>query len=169
MNHYPHRFTTARRTPFLLVAALLLSLVAIATMPGQANAAAGCVDGSRKQAKEYAAAGKVFNPTDPVVWTGSPPVGPVGNTLTWSIQLRVNPDNRCSWALVTGDGWSTSAYLQRSTDGGATWGDKFGSRSIRVGDSSTYTGVFAPQPGTLIRACGTASDTSVRCTPGYGG
>lgn len=169
------------RPPTILISAAMLTmgavLMGILAMPATAtdhayaqrlnSGLAGCTDGSREQAAEYAAAGRWYNPVEPVAWTEQPPVGPIANTLYFKVALRSVPGLRCVWALVTGD-WDTQVYIDRSSDGGLTWagGSRLGNRSVRLGQETTYTGVFDDSFPYVARACAVSPDAneSYYCT-----
>jgi len=126
---------------------------------------AGCTDGSRTQASQYAAAGQFYVPVPRVAWTEDPPVGPKGGGVTAVIELRYNPAVRCAWALFTGPGFlGGGVWMDRSTDGGRTWdnGSMLGLRYPNTA-GSWHTGVFNDSYPYVMRACG-KNINEIRCT-----
>jgi len=122
---------------------------------------AGCTDGSRSQAAQYAAAGQFYNPVPPVNWTEKHQAWPTGgawDTFTYKVELRYNPATRCAWALFNGTRPAT-VYIDRSSNGGQTWTGWMGTQGQSV---SAYTGVFNDSYPYVIRAC--ASSDSIHCT-----
>jgi hypothetical protein len=127
-----------------------------------AQAIAGCADGSRDQAAQYAAANQFYDPVPTVSWREAPPIGPPANTLFFTIELRYNPVHRCGWALAYGSSIS-EVWIDRSSDGGRTWTGHLGDRSINLNQTTTYIGVYNDSYPYVIRACELGSN-EIHCT-----
>jgi hypothetical protein len=123
---------------------------------------AGCTDGSRSQAAQYATAGQFYDAVPQVNWTEqhfvSGPNGGAWDTFTYKVELRYDPATRCAWAVFNGTG-AAKVYIDRSSDGGQTWTGWMGTQGSSV---STYTGVFNDSYPYVIRAC--ASADNIYCT-----
>lgn len=123
---------------------------------------AGCQDGNRTQAAQYATTGNWYNPVPVVAWDDR--IGPTEDSAG-TVELRYYPSARCGWALVTG-GAVNEVWIDRSSDGGLTWVGHLGDRSIHIGNSSTYTGVYNDSYPYVMRACAVGVGP-VHCTGWY--
>jgi hypothetical protein len=148
-------------------------------------AAAGCSDGSRAEAAQYAKANQ-FSEVLTETWTqGKIMTNPTNREpfvleIPVKVVLRYNSGTSCGWALLDISNVRTSAdrfisldpwidppktWIDRTSDGGATW-TKLGERSVGSGNVSTYTGVYNRGPGQMLRACA-ETDAVPHCTGWY--
>jgi predicted alpha-1,6-mannanase (GH76 family) len=99
---------------------------------------------------------------------------PVSATLFGRrFSLHFNDTDAMGWAVVSGGSPADELWLDRSFDGGRTWGSgsRLGDTRIPAGATGTRTGMFnvddwANRGVGALRACGKASDRpDIVCTP----
>jgi hypothetical protein len=131
----------------------VVTLVAVAWLSVAAPRAASannpaCPDGSRSQAASLASQNLFSGPVDAVYSNGV------------KVELRHSATYGCGWALISSPTRNGDVWIDRSTDGGASWaqGSKLGERSYgsqwSTPGGSTYTGTYDDRFGYVIRACG---------------
>lgn len=81
-----------------------------------------------------------------------------------SVELRYSPSVQCAWGRVFGK-LGTSVWVDRSTDGGATWQGKLGEATITSG-TDAHTPEFDDH-GVLVRACADDHNGNIHCTGWY--
>ncbi|TDV47775.1 glycoside hydrolase family 76 protein [Actinophytocola oryzae] len=99
---------------------------------------------------------------------------PVSSTLYGRrFSLHVNDNDAMGWAAVTGGSPGDEAWLDRSFDGGRTWGSgsRLGAVRIPAGSTGWRTAMFNVDDWNnrgvgALRACGKAADRpEIACTP----
>lgn len=130
-----------------------------------------CTDGDRNRSVYYANNGLWYNPVPPLhwsesYWTTDPAGNPILRTDNYKLEVRYNAGDRCSYALLTGRGGS-KVYLDRSTNGGASWTGWLGTQTVAWNNGSTYTGAFRDGKGFWVRACSPRGNNVYRCTAWY--
>ncbi len=133
----------------MIVSALVISTPAVAA----ADWAPHCDDGQLSTSQYWASTGQYTTPRS-VGWTD-------GTTYN-KVELRYNAAARCVWGLYTG-GKSAQVYLDRSTNGGASWAGWLGARGP---STSVYTGVYNDYSPYVARACANYGGRSF-CTGWY--
>lgn len=123
-------------------------LIAGATTSAQAWAPA-CDDGARSTAEYYASTGQF---TTPRVYEWN------DGTFHNKVELRYNAASRCAWGLYNGK--PGTVYVDRSTNGGASWTGWMGASGP---GGSVYTGIYNDYSPYVMRACANYGGTS-RCT-----
>jgi hypothetical protein len=125
----------------MIMASLLASAsaVGITSQPASANPVA-CDGGDRTLAAQWARDGAFTTPRS-YEWNDG--------TAHNKVELRYNSTYRCVWGLYNG-GKSARVYLDRSTNGGASW---VGWIDPNGPATSTYTGTWDDQYPRVTRAC----------------
>ena len=133
----PHSSITVLGTVLFLLAG------SFALFTGSAQAQSGwapaCDDGQRSTAKYYADTGQF---TTPRVYEWN------DGTYHNKVELRYNGNVRCAWGLYNGK--SGTVYVDRSTNGGATWTGWMGTTGP---GTSVYTGIYNDYSPYVMRAC----------------
>lgn len=142
----------------VLAASIMMVACSAVLVTGVAAADVTCSDGSRASARDIAASGSVAEPVPAVT---APSLGsndngveaPFGRAL---VKLRYSEQYQCGWALIEGGSPST-AWIERSSDGGRTWDGRLGEQEVGGFGRSAYSGAFKTfDNGQVysIRACG---------------
>lgn len=129
--------------------AFILSMgAAVLARPITAHAAVGCSEGSRATAQSIAASGDFVEAQN--VWMDS-----------GKVTLRYSSETGCMWGLISDLGTAADnglqvgeVWLDRSTNGGATWQGKLGDINTGGNKRSTYTGTYNTIGYNAVRACG---------------
>ncbi|MFI9103385.1 DUF2690 domain-containing protein [Streptomyces fildesensis] len=79
------------------------------------------------------------------------------------IELRYNAATRCAWGRISRSQLGNQVWVDRSSNGGATWTGPMGMTYLRSG-TGTYTPAFN-DAGYVMRACG--YNGKVICTGWY--
>lgn len=144
------------------------SLLVGGGVAGAAEGGATCSEGSRSQAKSIAKSGNFTTPTGEVSWKADNQfnAGPPGPNQYYKVSLRYSKETGCSWALLgAGDWWST-VWLERETRGKV---ERLGERNPKIGQDSTYTGVYRSQWPNAVRACASNDGNQKHCTAWFNG
>lgn len=128
-----------------------------------------CVDGDRDRSRSYANTGQWRNPVPPLQWTETLYFNyfPYSKTYNFKLEVRYNDTDRCAYALLNGAGVGDKLYLDRSTNGGASWTGWHNTSSVTSGNTSAYTGVLRDGKGIWLRACAPRPNNVYKCTDWY--
>jgi hypothetical protein len=148
------------------MAVVLVLMIAFAMVGGsqKVHADEGCTNGSREQAKSFAAAGDLWNPVPTVELAGQYGGASTHVDTVAKIELRSAMSVNCSWALISNANTFYSVWIDRSYNDGANWEGPLSQRAVNIGADSTYTGVYDNTGPRRLRACVSNGEGGVACT-----
>ncbi|MFF5970391.1 DUF2690 domain-containing protein [Streptomyces sp. NPDC012769] len=82
------------------------------------------------------------------------------------IELRYSTSSRCAWGRITAADPGDKVWVDRSSNGGASWSGPLGMTTVQSG-SDTHTPAYN-DAGYVMRACAWNDSTgNIRCTGWY--